>query len=104
VYHIDGADGQSAGAEQRVPLADVPWLDRERQVVRERANLGKALQRVANQLPKGEGQRNVEMFAYQKMRDQIKDEAERTLLDEVVGKDGWLTSCRTLDWGSWGMG
>jgi hypothetical protein len=71
-------------------LAEVPWLDRDRQVVRDRTGLGKALERVATQLPKDQGQRKVETFPYQKMRDRIKDEAERKLLDEVVGEDGWL--------------
>jgi hypothetical protein len=73
-----------------IALADVPWLDRDRQVVRDRTNLGKALKRVAAQLPKGEGQRKVETFPYKKMRDRITDKAERKLLDEIVGEDGWL--------------
>jgi hypothetical protein len=73
-------------------LADVPWLDRDRQVVRNRTDLGKALERMATQLPKGEGQRKVETFPYKKMRDQIKDVAERKVLDEMLGEDGWLVT------------
>jgi hypothetical protein len=71
-------------------LADVPWLDRHRQIVRDRTNLSKALERVASQLPKDEGQRKVEAFPYKMMRDRINDEAERKLLDEMLGEDGWL--------------
>jgi hypothetical protein len=71
-------------------LADVPWLDRDRQVVRERSELDKALQLVATQLPKGGRQRKVETFPYKKMRDRIKGEAVRKVLDEVLGEDGWL--------------
>jgi hypothetical protein len=71
-------------------LADIPWLDRDRQVVRDRAKLAKAVQRVAKQLPKGEGERKVEAFPYKKMRGRIQDEVERKLMDEMVGDDGWL--------------
>jgi hypothetical protein len=71
-------------------LADVPWLDRDRQVVRDRTKLGKALQRVASQLPKSEGQRKVETFPYKKMRERIKDKDERKLFDGVLGEDGWM--------------
>jgi hypothetical protein len=73
-------------------LADVPWLDRDRRVVRDQTGLGKALELVAAQLPKDQGQRKVESFPYKKMRDQIKDEAERKAFDEVLGDDGWVIS------------
>jgi hypothetical protein len=74
-------------------LADVPWLDRDRQVVRDRAGLGKALERVAAQLPKDKGGRKVESFPYKKIRDRFfKEETERKLLDEVLGDNGWLVS------------
>src|SRR5690242_8506477 len=49
-------------------LADVPWLDRDRQVVRDAAGLGGALRRVAAQLPRDRGERKVEAFPYRKMR------------------------------------
>jgi hypothetical protein len=70
-------------------LADVPWLDRDRQVVREQSELDKALQLVATQLPKGR-QRKAKTFPYKKMRDRIEGEAVRKVLDEVLGEDGWL--------------
>jgi hypothetical protein len=73
-------------------LADVPWLDRDRQLVRDRTQLDRALERVASQLPSGKGKRKVEPLPYQKLRDRIKDETERKLLDEVLGNDGWLVS------------
>jgi hypothetical protein len=76
--------------EAMTALADVPWLDFHRQVVRDRAKLGKALERVATQLPKDQGHRKVEAFSYKKMRGRIKDEAERKLLDDALGDDGWL--------------
>jgi hypothetical protein len=71
-------------------LAEVPWLDRDRQVLRDRTGLDKALERVASQLPRDEGQRKVETFPYKKMRIRIKDESESKLLDSVLGDDGWL--------------
>jgi hypothetical protein len=71
-------------------LAGVPWLDRDRKLVRDRTDLGKAVERVAAQLPKDEGMRKVETFPYKKMRERLKDEAERKLLDGVLGADGWL--------------
>jgi hypothetical protein len=73
-------------------LADVPWLDRDRQLVRDRTGLGKALERVVIQLPKDEGRRLVETVPYKKARDHFKDEALRKLLDEVLGEDGWLAA------------
>lgn len=73
-------------------LADVPWLDRDRHIVRDQTKLGQALQRVAAQLPKDQGKRKVEAFLYKKLRDRIKDEAERKLFGEILGDDGWLIS------------
>lgn len=71
-------------------LAAVPWLDRDRKVVREQGDLSKAVERVAGQLPRSKGERKVESFAYRKLRDRIPDPAERKLLDEILGADGWL--------------
>jgi hypothetical protein len=73
-------------------LADVPWLDRDRQVVRNRAGLGKAVQRVAAQLPEDQGKRKVESFPYKNIRERIKDDTERKLLDQILGDNGWLVS------------
>jgi hypothetical protein len=71
-------------------LAAVPWLDRDRKVVRERAELDKSLERMATQLPKNTGQRELATFPFKKARAGIKDEKERKLLDEVLGMDGWV--------------
>jgi hypothetical protein len=71
-------------------LADVPWLDRDRQMVRDPAGLRKAMERVVAQLPKATGKRKVEAFSYKKLREKTKDEAERKLLDEVLGEDGYF--------------
>jgi hypothetical protein len=71
-------------------LADVPWLDRDRQVVRDREGLAKALERVVGQLPAVKGERKVVAVSYKKNRDQLKDEAERKRFDEVLGDDGYL--------------
>jgi hypothetical protein len=73
-------------------LADVPWLDRDRELVRDRAQLDKAVERVATQLPPGKGKRKVEFLSYSKLRHRTREEAERKLLDEVLGGDGWLVS------------
>lgn len=71
-------------------LADAPWLDRDRKVLRGRSDLAKALEVVATQLPRDQGRRKVEAFPYAKARDGIKDQDERKLFDDVLGKDGWL--------------
>src|SRR5579884_914476 len=73
-------------------LADVPWLDRDRHVVRDPTALGEALQRVAAQLPKDKGKRKVEAFPYKRIRDRIEDKTQRKLFDEVLGDDGWMVS------------
>lgn len=73
-------------------LAGLPWLDRDRTPVRDRAKLRPALERVASQLPKSEGERKLETAPYKQFRDSIKDEAVRKLLDEILGDDGWLVS------------
>jgi hypothetical protein len=73
-------------------VADAPWLDRDRHVVRDRTGLGMAVRRVAAQLPRDKGKRKVEPFPYKKFREQIKDKAERKLFDEVLGDNGWLVS------------
>jgi hypothetical protein len=83
-----------AGEDQKAmsTLVDVPWLDRDRQVIRERTGLDKALVRVLHQLPRDQGQRKIETFRNKVIRDRIKEEAERKLLDDVVGADGWQVS------------
>jgi hypothetical protein len=73
-------------------VADVPWLDRDRQVVRDRKGLGKAVGRVAAQLPRDKGMRKVESFPYKKLRERIKDKGERKLFDEILGDNGCLVS------------
>jgi hypothetical protein len=73
-------------------LADVPWLDRDRKVVRDRAGLREALKRVAAQLPPDKGNRKVESHPYKKVRGRVEDKAERKLLDELLNGDGWLVS------------
>jgi hypothetical protein len=81
---------EAKDAKAMTELAGTPWLDRDRKVVKDRDGLGKAVERVASQLPKTDEKRKVETFPYKKFRDQIKDKDERKLLDEVVGEDGWL--------------
>lgn len=71
-------------------VADVPWLDRDRQVIHDRAELAKAVERVVTQLQADGGRREIKTYPIQKMRERIKDEAERKLLDEVLGNDGWM--------------
>jgi hypothetical protein len=73
-------------------LADVPWLDRDRRVVRDRTGLDRALERVAAQLPRSKGKRNVESFPYKSIAGRFPDQAERKVLDEVLGDNGWLVS------------
>src|SRR5262249_15397678 len=72
--------------------ADVPWLDRDRKVVRDRAGLREALKRVAAQLPPDKGNRKVEAHPYKKVRGRVEDKAERKLLDDMLSDDGWLVS------------
>jgi hypothetical protein len=76
--------------EAMTALADVPWLDRGGQFVRERAGLRKAVEGVAGQLPRPQGKRKVETFSYKTARPAIEDKAERKLYDEALGDDGWL--------------
>jgi hypothetical protein len=71
-------------------LAGTPWLDRDRKVVTDCDGLGKAVERVAQQLPRAKEKRKVETFSYKKWRDGIEDKDERKVLDEVLGEDGWL--------------
>ena len=52
--------------------------------------LRKALERVAAQLPADEGKRQAEFFPYKKNREMVKDEADRKLLDEVLGDHGYF--------------
>jgi hypothetical protein len=71
-------------------LADVPWLDRGGQFVRDRAGLRKALEGVAGQLPRPRGERKVQTFHYKTARPGIEDKAERKLYDDALGEDGWF--------------
>jgi hypothetical protein len=76
--------------EAMTAVAALPWLDRDRQVVRDRARFAKAVQRVAAQLPRDKGKRKVESIPYKKIRSRLEDESERKLFDEIVGENGWL--------------
>jgi hypothetical protein len=71
-------------------LAAVPWLDRDRKVIRDRDGLRKALERVVAQLPADQGGRKIEAVSVKKYRENVKDEAERKLLDDVIGEAGFL--------------
>jgi hypothetical protein len=71
-------------------LADVPWLDRDRQLIKDRTGLDKAVSRVASQLPEDKGERKVDCFPYKKIRDRIQHETERKQIDEALGDNGWL--------------
>ncbi|MCS6850379.1 MAG: hypothetical protein NZ700_04330 [Gemmataceae bacterium] len=77
-------------AKEMLALADVPWLDRRRQLVRDRADLRKAVERVAHQLLQGERPPKIESFPYAKFRGKIANQVDRQLLDEVLGNEGWL--------------
>jgi hypothetical protein len=72
-------------------LADLPWLDTNRELVRDRDALAKALDRAAAQAVKPD-ERKVEALAYKTVRDKIEDAAERKLLDELLGDDGFVVS------------
>jgi hypothetical protein len=78
--------------DEMASVSDVPWLDRDRQLIRDRAGLRKALEGVVGQLPADKGKRKVETFPYKKLRDRSETEAERKLLDLVLGEDGWFVS------------
>jgi hypothetical protein len=73
-------------------LADVPWLDLDRKVIRDRAALHGALKKAVGQWPRQKGKRKVETVPYQQVRKELKAEAERKLLDGLLGEGGWLTS------------
>lgn len=73
-------------------LADIPWLDRDRKVIRDRPGLPKALERVEKRLAADNGDRKVEAISYKKVRDRIEKEAERKLFDDVLGDNGWIIS------------
>jgi hypothetical protein len=73
-------------------LAAVPWLDRDRTVIRTTAELSKAIERLAHQLPPCDGERKVWTLPYQKARARHDEQAEHTLVGEVVGERGWLAA------------
>ncbi|MCE9568105.1 MAG: hypothetical protein K8U57_39385 [Planctomycetes bacterium] len=70
-------------------LSDVPWFDTDRHLIRDRDALPKAIERAVAQMPAAE-KRRVETVAYKTVREKIEIEADRKLLDEVFGEDGWL--------------
>jgi hypothetical protein len=73
-------------------LSGVPWLDRDSKVIRDPDALRKALERVMSQLPADEGERKVEVLSFKKVRDNVRDEADRKLLDDVLGPNGYFIS------------
>lgn len=83
-------------------VADVPWLDRDQQIIRDRAGLEKALERVAGQLPKDSGKRAIETRQYKPrpMQELPKDAgyvAYVKRLNDVLGTDGWLVEVVNKD-------
>ena len=58
-------------------LADVPWLDLDRKVIRDRTALPGALKKTVAQWPRQKGKRKVETVPYQQVRKELKAEAER---------------------------
>jgi hypothetical protein len=90
-----------AAAEKDVPgmtaLAGVPWLDRDRMLVRDAANLGKAVGRAAAQFPAAKGKRKVDAVPYKQVRKRVEAEADRKVLDELLGEDGWVAMVASGD-------
>ena len=82
---------EAKDATTMAKLADVPWLDTDRKVIRDRDALPKALERAAAQAVAPD-ERKVEALSYKTVREKITDEAERKLLDELLGDDGVLVS------------
>ena len=81
--------------------AGVPWLDRDRQVVRKRAGLRKALQRVAAQLPKDRGKRKVEAFTWKTLRARVEalGHGNTAVTTAKVAAVGPATEAALRDWG-----
>ena len=69
-------------------MADVPWLDRDRNVIRDRAALSAALERCLAQSPDDLSSYKVDMIPYGELLRNITVEAEWKLLDEVMGEEG----------------
>ena len=69
-------------------VSDVPWLDRDRKVIRDRDGLAAGLQRTLAQTPDDLGAYTAELISYRELQRNITDEAERKLLDEIMGPDG----------------
>lgn len=69
-------------------VSDVPWLDRDREVIRDREGLSAALERALAQSPEDFSAYTAEMIPYRELQRNITVEAERKLLDEVMGPDG----------------
>jgi hypothetical protein len=84
---LKAADAKDAATMAK--LADVPWLDTNRELVRDRDALPKAIDRAAAQAVKPD-ERKVEALAYKTVRDKIEDAAERKLFDELLGDDGFV--------------
>jgi hypothetical protein len=69
-------------------VSDVPWLDRDRSVIRDREGLTAGLERTLAQSPHDLGAYTAEMIPYRELQRNITDMAERKLLDEVMGPGG----------------
>jgi hypothetical protein len=69
-------------------VSDVPWLDRDRKVIRDREALPAGLERTLSQTPDDLGEYAAELIPYRELQRNITDEAERKLLDEVMGPGG----------------
>lgn len=81
-------------------LADVPWLDRDRHLVRDWSGLRKALERTLAQMPKTKGKQEVKTLSYKTARGHLQRLVEDKsikpddlkLLDELLGDDGWVVA------------
>jgi hypothetical protein len=69
-------------------LAGVPWLDRDRSVIRDRDGLSAAFERTLAQTPADLDSYTATMIPYRELQRNITDKAERALLDGIVGEDG----------------
>jgi hypothetical protein len=70
-------------------LADVPWLGLKQRIVRDRAELRKALKEVASQLPPAKRKRTIEATSFKELRSRALDKTMLKLLETVVGDEGW---------------
>ncbi len=71
-------------------LVDVPFLDRDRKLITDRAELMKALERAASQFPKDAGSRVVNSNLFRTLRPLLVDEADRKFFEKLVTEDGWV--------------